>query len=162
MGWASLKHHDQVTISCHFTVVFFVHESHCDFSPEFRILFTSGFKYLIMWQQLEYSCLYRCSNELYILEEVVDFISYETGLSCWRCWVGDLVRLLLLCLLSFFPFSLFLSPYITSVSPECYHPCIYSLFLHMYPVHLLVFIEFEILNSLCCFELGIVDLLILL
>ena len=76
--WTSVKHRNLISIPCCFCIVLLFHEYHYNFFPECRVLFTSGFEGLIMWWWLEQSCLCWTLYKLHVLDEIFDFIHYET------------------------------------------------------------------------------------
>ena len=86
MWWASLEHFDVIPISWGVCIIFRLHECSCHLFPKCRILFSSGFEWLIVRWGLEY-CLWWSSYELHILTEVFNFFSYKARLWCqqWCC-----------------------------------------------------------------------------
>ena len=53
MRWTFLEHMDLVSISCCVCIIFLFQECCCHFFPKYGVLFSSGFKGLIMWWWFE-------------------------------------------------------------------------------------------------------------
>ena len=51
--WTFMKYRNLTSIPCCFCIVLLFHECCCNFFPEHRVLFTSGFEGLAMWWWLE-------------------------------------------------------------------------------------------------------------
>ena len=75
--WSFLEHIYWISIPWGFHVMFIVHQCCCYFFPEIGVLFSPRLKWLVVWWWLENPCLSGRFDELYIFEEIVDFLIYK-------------------------------------------------------------------------------------